>query len=93
MHSNVRRTHTGEKPYVCSFCQRSYAQSNDLVKHMRIHVGQNTYKCEFENCTAAFRLHGSLKEHLLLHYKAMKETGNSQLSEGTSDKILDVGSG
>ena len=30
----------GEKPYKCKFCDRAYAQSNDLVKHTRTHVGK-----------------------------------------------------
>lgn len=58
---------------------------------MRTHVGTNTYKCEFENCAAAFRLHGSLKEHLLLHYKALKETGSHSIAESTSEKMLEAG--
>jgi hypothetical protein len=29
-----------ERPYKCNFCERSYAQSNDLLKHTRIHVGE-----------------------------------------------------
>lgn len=78
------RTHTGERPYKCPYCDRSYAQSNDLLKHTRIHVGGNIFINYFiiflninfllENtykcsvCQAAFRLQAQLREHYRIHY-------------------------
>lgn len=64
------RTHTGEKPYKCKYCERAFAQSNDLIKHTRCHVGDNTYQCR--DCPAAFRLLGELKKHGKIHFLAQK---------------------
>lgn len=70
-HSSVNSI-SGERPYKCQYCDRSYAQSNDLLKHTRIHVGENTYKCNL--CTAAFRLQAQLREHYRIHYDASSLT-------------------
>jgi hypothetical protein len=42
--------------------------ANSRVDLTRIHVGENTYKCNL--CTAAFRLQAQLREHYRIHYDA-----------------------
>lgn len=61
---------TGEKPYRCDIdgCDRAYAQSNDLLKHKKTHIGELVYKCTM--CTDAFRLQSELRDHYQVHYKS-----------------------
>jgi transcription factor STE12 len=31
------RTHTQERPYVCSYCQKAFSRSDNLAQHKRTH--------------------------------------------------------
>lgn len=65
--------------YICSYCPRSFSQSNDLTKHMRSHIGQNMYRC---HCGASFRLQTELRKHSYTHYNKDKSiTSNADIVE------------
>ncbi|XP_037081290.1 Krueppel-like factor 2, partial [Pollicipes pollicipes] len=61
-----QRTHTGEKPFQCTWkdCDWKFARSDELTRHFRKHTGDRPFQCRL--CDRAF----SRSDHLSLHMKS-----------------------
>ena len=67
VHSNKNhmKTHTGEKPYKCKQCEKSFSHSQNLISHRRTHTGEKPFRCEI--CDKSFTQASDLKSHNRTH--------------------------
>jgi hypothetical protein len=61
------RTHSGEKPYICTWpeCGWQFARSDELTRHFRRHTGLKPFKCS--NCERTFSRSDHLNSHMKRH--------------------------
>ncbi|KAJ3235628.1 hypothetical protein HDU78_005087 [Chytriomyces hyalinus] len=59
------RTHSGERPFACSECDKSYTTKNRLK--VRCHSNEKPYRCMHAGCKYSAKQASDLKHHSITH--------------------------
>ncbi|GJJ68552.1 hypothetical protein EMPS_00898 [Entomortierella parvispora] len=73
------RTHTNDRPFVCSHCTQAFSRNHDLKRHVKIHGGDKPFKCN--GCGKSFSRLDALGRH----------RGNSKNRAGCQGGAVDGG--
>lgn len=79
------RIHSGEKPFLCNFCDASFARNHDLKRHEKIHLQTKSFICNM--CNKMFSRNDALYRHIRLKSCVPARDINSSVSNQSENDL------
>lgn len=70
------RIHSGQKPFVCPKCPKTFISKCDLTRHAVIHTGEKPFACNF--CHLTFGRRDKLLRHEKTHFPQENSRDNGE---------------